>query len=96
MEVTTTSDELERSRATLTELLVADQPAPEDDPKQTTTGDNLLLDLANGYDVADERASRTATGAAPTCPTRSSRSTTTPASCATAACAPATTSRATT
>ncbi len=51
MEVTTSSDEIERSRATLTELLVADQPAPEQDPKQTTTGDNLLLDLANGFDV---------------------------------------------
>jgi formate dehydrogenase major subunit len=52
MEVTTTSDEIEHSRATLTELLVADQPAPEDDPKQTTTGDNLLLELAGRYDVA--------------------------------------------
>ena len=51
MQVTTTSDEIERSRATLTELLVVDQPPPEDDPKQTTTGDNLLLALANGYDV---------------------------------------------
>src|SRR4249919_4035408 len=39
MAVTTTSDEIERSRATLTELLLADQPAPEVDPKQTTTGD---------------------------------------------------------
>ena len=51
MEVTTSSPELEQSRANLTELLVADQPAPEADPKQTTTGDNLLLDLANGFDV---------------------------------------------
>ncbi|MDQ3591780.1 MAG: formate dehydrogenase subunit alpha, partial [Actinomycetota bacterium] len=51
MEVATTSDEIERSRAVLTELLVADQPPPEQDPKQTTTGDNLLLDLANGYDA---------------------------------------------
>ncbi len=51
MEVTTTSDEIERSRATLTELLAADQPAPEDDPKQTTTGDNLLLELVGRYDV---------------------------------------------
>jgi formate dehydrogenase major subunit len=52
MAVTTTSDDIERSRATLTELLVADQPAPEDDPKQTTTGDNLLLALADRYGVA--------------------------------------------
>src|SRR6186997_1095229 len=51
MEVTTTSDEIERSRATLTELLAADQPAPEDDPKQSTTGDNLLLELVGRYDV---------------------------------------------
>ncbi len=42
------------------------------------------------------RPARAAPAAAPTCPTRSSRSTTTPASSATAACAPATTSRATT
>ncbi len=49
MEVTTTSDEIERSRATLTELLVVDQPAREDDPKQTTTGDNLLLELADVF-----------------------------------------------
>jgi formate dehydrogenase major subunit len=52
MAVTTTSDDIERSRATLTELLVADQPAPEDDPNQTTTGDNLLLALADRYGVA--------------------------------------------
>src|SRR6476620_2126440 len=51
MAVTTTSDEIERSRATLTELLLADQPAPEVDPKQTTTGDNLLLALADRYGV---------------------------------------------
>ncbi|MGH8969497.1 MAG: formate dehydrogenase subunit alpha [Actinomycetes bacterium] len=52
LEVTTTSDEIERSRATLTELLVADQPPPEQDPKQTTTGDNLLLELSARYSVA--------------------------------------------
>jgi formate dehydrogenase major subunit len=51
MTVTTTSDDIERSRATLTELLLADQPAPADDPKQTTTGDNLLLGLADRYGV---------------------------------------------
>ena len=43
MEVVTTSEELERSRAVLTELLVSDQPPRAEDPKQTTTGDNLLL-----------------------------------------------------
>jgi formate dehydrogenase major subunit len=55
MEVTTTSEEIERSRATLTELLVADQPPPEEDPKQTTTGDNLLLALAERYGVGAGR-----------------------------------------
>jgi len=51
MEVRTTSDELERARATLTELLVSDQPERAADPKQTTTGDNLLLALEEGLGV---------------------------------------------
>ena len=51
MAVTTTSEDIERSRATLTELLLADQPPRERDPKQTTTGDNLLLALADRYAV---------------------------------------------
>jgi formate dehydrogenase major subunit len=54
MTVTTTSPELERNRATLTELLVSDQPPRVEDPKQTTTGDNLLLALADGFGVARE------------------------------------------
>jgi formate dehydrogenase major subunit len=54
MTVTTTSPELERNRATLTELLVSDQPPRAEDPKQTTTGDNLLLALADGFGVARE------------------------------------------
>ena len=70
MEVDTASDDIERSRATLTELLLADQPAPEDDPKQTTTGDNLLLALADRYGVAAGALAARATAAAPTCPTR--------------------------
>ena len=53
MQVSTTSEEIERSRATLTGLLVSDQPPRERDPKQTTTGDNLLLELADRYGVAD-------------------------------------------
>jgi formate dehydrogenase major subunit len=53
MEVITTDEEIERSRATLTELLVADQPPPDRDPKQTTTGDNQLLALAARYDASD-------------------------------------------
>ncbi len=51
MEVTTTSPALERNRATLTELLVADQPPRERDPKQTTTADNMLIELADRYGV---------------------------------------------
>src|ERR671913_552774 len=54
MEVTTSSEELDRSRATLTELLMADQPPRAEDPKDTTTRDNLLLDLADGFGVARE------------------------------------------
>src|SRR3954471_907592 len=49
MEVTTASSKVEKQRAVLTELLMADQP--DEDPKQTTTGDNLLLELARRYDV---------------------------------------------
>src|SRR5689334_24709934 len=45
MTVRTTTPELERSRAVLTELLLADQPERSADPKQTTTGDNELLAL---------------------------------------------------
>lgn len=51
MQVQTSTPEVERSRAVLTEMLMADQPAPEDDRKHTTTRDNLLFDLADGYDV---------------------------------------------
>ncbi|HEX2262134.1 MAG TPA: molybdopterin-dependent oxidoreductase, partial [Pseudonocardiaceae bacterium] len=54
MAVRTTSDELERSRATLTELLIADQPSRDADPKQVTTGDNMLLALADRYGVSRE------------------------------------------
>ena len=53
MEVATSTPELERSRTVLTELLVADQPAREDDPKQTTTGDNELIALADSYAITD-------------------------------------------
>ena len=54
MAVCTTNDELERSRATLTELLIADQPPRDADPKQITTGDNMLLALADRYGVSRE------------------------------------------
>jgi formate dehydrogenase major subunit len=49
MEVKTATADVERSRATLTELLLSDQPAAERDPKQTTTGDNELLALADRF-----------------------------------------------
>src|SRR5947209_4097787 len=51
MAVSTSTPEVEESRAVLTELLVADQPPRDRDPKQTTTGDNALLALADGYGV---------------------------------------------
>ncbi len=54
MKVTTISPELDRARATLTELLISDQPPAAADPKQTTTGDNLLSSLAAGFGVSRE------------------------------------------
>ena len=54
MTVKTDTEEIQRQRATLTELLMSDQPARAEDPKQTTTGDNLLLELADGFDVSKE------------------------------------------
>src|ERR671917_534435 len=51
MEVKTATDEVERQRATLTELLIADQPPADEDPKETTTADNELLVLARRYGV---------------------------------------------
>src|SRR6201981_1518941 len=44
-----TSDRIESQRATLTELLLSDQPDPEHDPKETTTADNELLVLVRQY-----------------------------------------------
>src|SRR5918993_460234 len=54
MEVTTASPRVEKQRAMLTELLMADQPGAAEDPKETTTGDNLLLALARRYAVDTE------------------------------------------
>jgi formate dehydrogenase major subunit len=54
MQVQTATPEVERSRAVLTELLMADQPAPEQDRKHTTTRDNELFELAEGYGVGQE------------------------------------------
>src|SRR5690348_12972150 len=51
MEVKTTSEQIEAQRATLTELLLSDQPDPKDDPKETKTADNELLVLVRRYGV---------------------------------------------
>jgi formate dehydrogenase major subunit len=52
MEVKTATPDLERNRATLTHLLISDQP--EIDPKETTTADNELLVLVRRYGVQRE------------------------------------------
>src|SRR5215469_16125604 len=52
MQVRTDTPELETSRAMLTRLLLSDQPPREADPKQTKTGDNELLALADRYGVS--------------------------------------------
>jgi formate dehydrogenase major subunit len=52
MEVKTCTQDVERHRATLTGLLLADQPSRERDPKQTTTADNELLALADRYGLS--------------------------------------------
>jgi formate dehydrogenase major subunit len=52
MEVKTATPDLERNRATLTQLLISDQP--EVDPKETTTADNELLVLVRRYGVQRE------------------------------------------
>jgi formate dehydrogenase major subunit len=49
MEVKTCTPDVERHRATLTGLLLADQPSRERDPKQTTTADSELLALAERF-----------------------------------------------
>jgi formate dehydrogenase major subunit len=51
MEVRTSTPELERNRAQLTELLLVDQPPVAEDPKETTTADNELLALVRQYGV---------------------------------------------
>src|SRR5216684_917780 len=58
MQVKTDTPELERSRAVLTEMLLADQPEREHDPKQATTGDNELLALADRFGMDQGSASQ--------------------------------------
>src|SRR5712692_2688610 len=62
MDIKTATPDIERNRATLTELLLADQPARERDPKQTTTGDNELLALADRYGASRGGGLPTASG----------------------------------
>ncbi len=54
MEVKTATEDVERQRATLTELLYADQPPADRDPKETTTADNELLVLVRRYGVTKD------------------------------------------
>ena len=54
MEVKTATDDVEHQREMLTELLFVDQPAPADDPKETTTADNDLFGLVREYGVVQE------------------------------------------
>jgi formate dehydrogenase major subunit len=54
MEVKTSPPEVEQRRATLTQLLMADQPPTDEDPKETTTADNELLALARRYGIQRE------------------------------------------
>ncbi|MDG2051142.1 MAG: molybdopterin-dependent oxidoreductase, partial [Myxococcota bacterium] len=54
MEVLSRSDAVEAHRKRLTELLMADQPAPEMDRRETAFGDNELYSLARRYDAWGE------------------------------------------
>ncbi len=54
MEVKTSTENLEKQRAKLAQLLLVDQPPVEEDPKGSTTGDNLLLDMVRQYGVPQE------------------------------------------
>ncbi len=51
MEVKTVTPEIESHRRKLVDLLMADQPGPENDPRESTLGDNALLALARRYDA---------------------------------------------
>jgi formate dehydrogenase major subunit len=70
MEVSTATPDVKRSRATLAELLLSDQPAAEQDPKQTTTADNELLALAEHFGLSGSAGLPLGSGRGPTCPIR--------------------------
>jgi formate dehydrogenase major subunit len=67
MQVRTSTPEVQRARTTLTELLLADQPPAERDPKQTTTADNALLALADDLGAEPRREGAEATAAGLPC-----------------------------
>ena len=52
MEVKTNTEDLEAKRSMLTEMLLADQPPRDQDPKEITTGDNELLVMARRYGLS--------------------------------------------
>src|SRR5579862_4367413 len=54
MDLKTRGETIDRQRATLTELLVSDQPDPAEDPKETKTADNELLVLVRQYGVGKD------------------------------------------
>src|SRR3954468_9676072 len=56
MEVRTSTPELERNRAALTELLLVDQPPVEEDPKECKTADNELLVYVRRYNVPQDES----------------------------------------
>ena len=60
MEVETSSARVERRRGELVELLMSDQPPPESDARETSLGDNALLELARRYDAWGESLPRQA------------------------------------
>jgi formate dehydrogenase major subunit len=55
MEVKTATPEVEAHRRMLTELLMSDQPPPEQDPRESTVGGNALLALARRYGARGDR-----------------------------------------
>jgi formate dehydrogenase major subunit len=58
MEVQTDGPEIESCRSTLTELLMADQPDPDQDARETGIGGNELLALARRYGAWGRRLPR--------------------------------------
>lgn len=55
MQVVTRGPKIDRHRQMLTELLLADQPAPESDPREAGTGDNQVMGLARQFGLSSSR-----------------------------------------